>query len=67
MIVVIKKIKKLMYNLKYIIEIQKQKWEDIIVKKVSMGETKVRNKLHIKRLKKLYWFYFFYRNIIISY
>ena len=44
-----------MYNFKSIIQIQKQEWEDIILRRINIGRPKVKINLAIK---KLYWFFF---------
>jgi len=52
MIVVIKKIRKLTYNFKYIVQIQKWEWKNTITIKVNIEEHKTRINITIKRLKK---------------
>jgi len=49
------------YNFKSIVQIQKWEWEDVIAKKVNIGGHKVIIDIAIKRLKKIYWFYFLFK------
>jgi len=41
-----------MYTFKYIVQIQKWEWEDVITRKINIGRHKVRINITIKKIKK---------------